>query len=89
MARRTEISGFGETCSEALYWVLGQMEREGTVLSERNGAFHGLFRRWYSITASGEAYLKAWAGSLARYGEAIELFFSVYGRAAREAGSEA
>ncbi len=89
LARRTEVSGFGKTRTEALYWVLGQMEREGTVLSERNGAFHGLFRRWYSITASGEAYLKAWAGSLARYGEVIDLFFSVYGRAAREAGSEA
>jgi len=73
LARRTEISGFGETRSEALYWVLGQMEREGMMLSERNGSGHGLPRRWHSITASGEAYLKTWAGSLARYGEVVDL----------------
>ena len=73
LARRTEVSGFGETRSEALYWVLGQMEREGMVLSERDGSGKGLPRRWYSITAFGEAYLKTWAGSLARYGEVIDL----------------
>jgi DNA-binding PadR family transcriptional regulator len=73
LARRTEVSGFGETRSEALYWVLGQMEREGMVLSERDGSGKGLPRRWCSITASGEAYLKTWAGSLARYGEVVDL----------------
>jgi DNA-binding PadR family transcriptional regulator len=49
------------------------MEREGMVLSERDGSGKGLPRRWYSITAFGEAYLKTWAGSLARYGEVIDL----------------
>ena len=73
LARRTEVSGFGETRSEALYWVLGQMKREGMVLSERDGSGKGLPRRWCSITASGEAYLKTWAGSLARYGEVVDL----------------
>ena len=38
MVRRTAVSGFGEMRSEVLYWVLGQMEREGMVLSARDGS---------------------------------------------------
>ncbi len=90
LVRRTAVSGFGEVRSEALYWVLGQIEREGMVLSGRDGsADHELPRGWYSITASGDVYLKPWVSSLARYGEVIDLFFSVYGGPACEAGSEA
>lgn len=60
------------------------------VLYERDGsADHELPRRWYSITASGDVYLKSWVGSLARYGEVTDLFFSVYGGPGVEASSEA
>lgn len=60
------------------------------VLSERDGsAGHELPRRWYSITTSGDVYLKSWAGSLAWYGGVIDLFFSVYGGPACEASNEA
>lgn len=81
---------FGETHSEVLCWVLGQMEKEGMVLSECDGAAgHALSRQWYLVTTSGDVYPEVWAGSLARYGEMMDLFFSVYEGAACEAGSEA
>ncbi|CAA9460757.1 MAG: hypothetical protein AVDCRST_MAG28-3138 [uncultured Rubrobacteraceae bacterium] len=36
-----------------------------------------------------DVYLKSWVGSLTRYGEVIDLFFSVYGGPVFEASSEA
>jgi DNA-binding PadR family transcriptional regulator len=46
--------GFETTRPGAMYWALRQMEKEGMVVSERDG-FDSRLSRWrYSITESGE-----------------------------------
>lgn len=77
--------GFGAMSPGFMYRTLRQMEKEGMILSERDGFDCRLPRRKYSIAESGEAYLEFWANSLTEYREAIDLFLGTYaGRAVRE-----
>jgi PadR family transcriptional regulator, regulatory protein PadR len=86
LTRRTAALGFGTTRPGTMYQTLRQMEKEGMVLSERDGFDSGLPRRKYSITGSGEDYLEFWARSLAEYREDMDLFLEVYaGGTGREA----
>lgn len=70
---------------ETMYRALALMEREGMVVSERDGSDLRLSRRWYSITGPGESYLDFWADSLAHYQAMVDLFLTVYEGYAREA----
>ncbi len=85
LTRRIADFGFGATHPGEMYRALRQMEKEGMVLSERDGLDGEMSRRRYSITESGEAYLEFWANSLAQYQREIDLFFRTYTeRSARE-----
>lgn len=75
--------GFGAIRPGAIYRVLRRMEKEGLVISERDGSDCRLSQRRYSSTGSGRAYLEFWADSLAEYQEAIDVFLMVYEGSAR------
>ena len=93
LTRRTADLGFGTTRPGTMYQTLRQMEKEGMVLSERDGFDCRLSRRKFSITEAGEDYLEFWASSLAEYREDMDLFLEVYaggigyGARGREKGS--
>ncbi len=74
LAFRVADFGVWTTHPGAIYETLWQMEKEGMVVSEGDG----LSRQRYSIARPGEVYLEAWAQSLARHREEINLFFEVY-----------
>jgi poly-beta-hydroxybutyrate-responsive repressor len=78
LTRRVADLGFGATRPGTVYRTLRQMEKEGMVLSERDGFDCRLPRRKYSITVAGEDYLEFWANSLAEYREDMDLFLEVY-----------
>jgi PadR family transcriptional regulator PadR len=67
------------------YRTLRQMEKDGMVCSNWDTTEAGPARRVYSITDTGEAYLKYWAESLNQYQKMMETFFRLYtGRSPRE-----
>lgn len=75
---RVEELGFDLPRQGTMYRALHTMEREGLVISNRDGS-EDLLSRWrFEPTEAGEAYLEFWAHSLAQYREEIERFFSVY-----------
>jgi PadR family transcriptional regulator, regulatory protein PadR len=78
LTRSTADLGFGTTRPGTMYRTLRQMEKEGMVLSERDGFDCRLSRRRFSITEAGEDYLEFWASSLAEYREDMDLFLEVY-----------
>jgi PadR family transcriptional regulator PadR len=88
LTRRVADLGFGATRPGTVYRTLRQIEKEGMVLSERDGIDCRLPRRKYSITEAGEDYLEFWAISLAGYREDMDLFLEVYdgGSSAKHAG---
>jgi len=78
LTRRVAHLGFGATRPGTVYRTLRQMEKEGIILSKRDGIGCRLPRRKYSITEAGEDYLEFWANSLAEYREDMDLFLEVY-----------
>lgn len=95
LTRKMIDLGFGMRRAEAIYRALRQMEKEGVVVSVPIG--HGLSRRRYSITESGEAYLEYLANAFARYRKEMDLFLRAYNeqhtpesrsRSARASGQE-
>jgi PadR family transcriptional regulator PadR len=71
-------SGFEATRPGEMYRALRYMEQEGMIASEHDGFDGKPSLRRYSITESGEAYLKIWASTLERYRGEINLFFRTY-----------
>ena len=71
-------SGFEATPPGEMYRALRYMEKEGMAVSEHEGFDGKPSLRRYSITESGEAYLKIWASCLEGYQEEINLFFKTY-----------
>jgi PadR family transcriptional regulator PadR len=69
---------FGPRRPVAVYRALQQMEKEGMVVSERDGSHGRLSRRKYSIAEPGEVYLEFWANSLLRYREEVDFFLRLY-----------
>lgn len=78
LARTVIIPEFGVVRPEAIYQALGQMEKEGMIVSELDAFDRGTFRRRCAITNSGEAYLAYLADVLAQYRKEIDLFFRIY-----------
>ncbi len=60
------------------YRTLRQMEKDGMVCSTWDTSEGGPARRIYSITATGEAYLKFWTESLNQYQKMMNTFFQLY-----------
>ncbi|HZU03404.1 MAG TPA: helix-turn-helix transcriptional regulator [Ktedonobacteraceae bacterium] len=75
-----KMSAFGVEAINpgAFYRTLRQMEKDGMVSSSWSTSEAGPARRVYSITASGEAYLKFWAESLDQYQKIMSRFFRLY-----------
>ncbi len=75
-----KMSAFGVEAINpgAFYRTLRQMEKDGIVSSSWSTSEAGPARRVYSITASGEAYLKFWAESLDQYQKIMSRFFRLY-----------
>lgn len=74
------LAGFGFAMMNpgSLYRTLRQMEKDGLLSSSWDTAGQGPARRVYSITDSGEEYLKLWAGSLEQYRMMTDRFFRLY-----------
>jgi PadR family transcriptional regulator, regulatory protein PadR len=68
-----------------VYRTLRQMEKDGVISSAWDTSAAGPARRIYSITASGEAYLKYWADSLDQYQKMMNTFFRLYTNSSRPA----
>src|SRR5579859_8260117 len=60
------------------YRTLRQMEKDGMVSSSWDTSEGGPARRVYSITETGENYLKFWASSLEHYQKMMNMFFQLY-----------
>lgn len=89
LTREIEDFDLGEVGLETMYRALALMEREGMVVSERDGSDLTLSRRRYSSTGPGESYLESWADSLARYQVMVDLFLTVYEGYTRETTTRA
>ncbi len=61
-----------------VYRTLRQMEKDGIVSSQWDTSADGPARRIYSITETGENYLKFWAESLEQYQQMMNTFFRLY-----------
>jgi PadR family transcriptional regulator PadR len=70
--------GFSMMNPGTFYRTLRQMEKDGMVSSSWDTSETGPARRVYSITATGEAYLKYWAESLNQYQRMMDTFFQLY-----------
>ncbi|MBV9712710.1 MAG: poly-beta-hydroxybutyrate-responsive repressor [Ktedonobacteraceae bacterium] len=82
-----KMATFGFTMMNpgTFYRTLRQMEKDGMVRSSWDTSEAGPARRVYSITDSGEAYLKYWAESLNQYQKMMDTFFQLYtGRPAQK-----
>ncbi len=82
-----KMATFGFTMMNpgTFYRTLRQMEKDGMVSSSWDTSETGPARRVYSITATGESYLKYWAESLNQYQRMMDTFFQLYtGRSAQK-----
>ena len=66
--------GFAASRTETILRALSEMEAEGMVVAEPGGA---PFARRYGISSVGEAYLEAWANSLAALREELDLLLGL------------
>lgn len=66
--------GFSASRAETIRRALSEMEAEGMVASEPGGTPFG---RRYEISHAGEAYLEAWANSLAAYRGEVDHFLGL------------
>jgi poly-beta-hydroxybutyrate-responsive repressor len=89
IARTLTLFGFATIDPATVYRTLRQMEHEGLVVSGWETGLAGPARRTYSITLSGEDFLKQWADSLGAYQRFLDRFFELYagGAVRAEAGS--
>lgn len=75
-----KMAKFGLSTMNAgtFYRTLRQMEKDGMVSSSWDTSEGGPARRVYSITDTGENYLKFWASSLEQYQSMMNRFFQLY-----------
>jgi PadR family transcriptional regulator, regulatory protein PadR len=75
-----KMAAFGLNTMNAgtFYRTLRQMEKDGMVSSSWDTSEGGPARRVYSITETGENYLKFWASSLEHYQKMMNMFFQLY-----------
>jgi PadR family transcriptional regulator PadR len=66
--------GFVASRTETILRALSEMEAEGMVVAEPGGM---PFARRYEISGVGEAYLEAWANSLAAYRDEVDLLLGL------------
>lgn len=78
LAQKVTCTGFGASHPRAVYRVLQQMEKDGTIAANDDGSEREPSRRRYSITELGDAYLEYLANTLMQYGEEIDLFFRLF-----------
>lgn len=78
LARKVIDYDLGARRPEIVYRALRRMEKEGIVASKPEGPDSEPFRRRYSITASGEAYLEYLANLLWHYRDEVNLLFRVH-----------
>jgi poly-beta-hydroxybutyrate-responsive repressor len=78
IAQTLTMFGFAAIDPATVYRTLRQMEREGLVVSGWETGPAGPARRTYSITMSGEEFLKQWADSLGAYQRFLDRFFELY-----------
>ena len=87
--------GLAQVEMSTLYRTLRQLEKQGLVTSSWEAGPGGPARRVYSLTDTGQAWLRTGAGALAAYRSAIDAFFGRYertnavGRKAAAAGKRA
>lgn len=79
--------GMDQTDPGGLYRALRAMEQEQLVHSSWERSASGPPRRIYSLTAEGQEWLHAWAGSLRGVREVLTRFLERYERMARTAVS--
>lgn len=70
--------GFQSIDQGNVYRTLRQLEKENMVKSEWDTSTGGPAKRIYSLTETGEQYLKAWADSLEQYQTMLDQFFNMY-----------
>ena len=66
--------GFAASRTETILRALSEMEAEGLVVAEPGGT---PFEGRYEISGVGEAYLEAWANSLAAYRDEVDLLLEL------------
>jgi PadR family transcriptional regulator, regulatory protein PadR len=72
------IPGLNESDRATIYRTLRQLEKEGKIKSEWETAAGGPARRVYSLTGTGEEFLKMWAMGLEQYRQSLDFFFKLY-----------
>lgn len=70
--------GFQSIDQGNVYRTLRQLEKENMVKSEWDTSTGGPAKRIYSLTETGEQYLKSWANSLEQYQTMLDQFFNMY-----------
>ncbi|HEV2238526.1 MAG TPA: helix-turn-helix transcriptional regulator [Ktedonobacterales bacterium] len=88
MLERLQAFGFAAMNPGSLYRILRQMEKDGMVTSAWDTSKAGPARRMYTLTEAGEAYLKVWARSLARYQDMTHAWLRLYGLGPRREKSD-
>ncbi len=76
LIREMVTLGFGASRTQTIRRALREMEAENMVVtSEPDGTPLG---RWYGISATGEAYLEAWANLLASFRDEVAFLLGLY-----------
>jgi PadR family transcriptional regulator PadR len=78
IAQTLTLFGFAAIDPATVYRTLRHMEHEGLVISGWETGLAGPARRTYSITMTGEEFLKQWADSLGAYQRFLNRFFELY-----------
>ena len=70
--------GLGFVDPATVYRTLRQLEKEGYISSVWDPKAAGPARRMYTLSPSGEEYLRLWAGQLEQYQSTLSRFFEIY-----------
>ena len=89
IAQTLTLFGFAAIDPATVYRTLRNMEREGLVVSGWETGLAGPARRTYTITMTGEDFLKQWADSLGAYQRFLDRFFELYAGGGTPAGRSA
>jgi PadR family transcriptional regulator, regulatory protein PadR len=72
------IPGLNESDRATIYRTLRQLEKEGKIKSEWETPTGGPARRVYSLTGTGDDFLRMWAMGLDQYRQSLDFFFKLY-----------
>ena len=76
LTAKMEEAGLPAFDSSALYRHLRQLEASGLVSSMWDTSASGPARRIYSLTAAGELFLRAWAGTMQAFQQVMDAAFT-------------